>query len=139
MLRAAAISALLAISSAHAGDKTNDAIAAAVFDYFDGQGERSAERLNRAFSAEHARMIGVLKDDGETVVRTWEMEDTIANWSKGDPITDERTGKIVSMNVVDDRLAVVLFDSNGRFLDALTLAKVGEDWKIMSKVFIVQE
>ena len=35
------------------------------------------------------------------------------------------------MNVVDDRLAVVLFRSTTRFYDALTLAKVNNEWKII--------
>lgn len=136
---AAALTAALFSSAAFAGDPTTDAIEATVFDYFEGQGERSEERLYRAFDAENTRMVGVLAGEEGTEVRIWEMSEVLPNWASGDPSTDERIGKIVSMNVIDDRLAVVLFDSDGRFFDALTLAKVNNEWKIVSKVFVRQD
>ncbi|GGY36613.1 nuclear transport factor 2 family protein [Parvularcula lutaonensis] len=116
------------------------AIEAAVMDYFEGQGERSAERLNRAFHAETAQMVGVLSaEDGGTEIRSWAMRETIPRWSEGEPSTAERKGEILSMNIADGRLATVMFDSDGRFFDALTLAKIDGEWKIVQKVFIRQD
>ncbi len=135
---------LAAFTPAHAehhekGDKV--AIEAAVLDYFHGQGEASAERLNRAFAGDHATMVGVMKnDDGEEMVRSWkDMNEVIANWSSNDnPPGGARDGEILDMHIVDGRIATVLFRSTDRFYDALTLAKVNGQWKIIAKGFVRQ-
>ena len=117
------------------------AIKAAVYDYFHGQGEASAERLFRAFEAEHATMVGVTRnEDGSEAVRSWkDMAQVLNNWASNDnPAGGNRDGEIISMNMVDDRLAVVLFRSTDRFYDALTLGKVNGEWKIIAKAFILQ-
>lgn len=121
------------------GDKA--AIKAAVFDYFHGQGEASAERLFRAFEAEHATMVGVTKgENGSESVRSWkDMTGVLNNWAANEnPPGGNRDGEIISMNMVDDRLAVVLFRSADRFYDALTLGKVNGEWKIIAKAFVLQ-
>ncbi|MBO1254422.1 nuclear transport factor 2 family protein [Alteromonas sp. 5E99-2] len=124
-------------------DKASDkvAIEAAVNDYFQGQGEASKERLFRAFAAENATMVGVVKDEqGKDVIKSWKDMTTVLNhWSSNEnPAGGNLDGEIISLNVVDDRLAVVLFRSTTRFYDALTLAKVNDEWKIIGKSYILQ-
>ena len=117
------------------------AIKAAVFDYFHGQGEASAERLNRAFAADSATMVGVVKDrEGNESIRAWkDMAEVLANWSANEnPPGTEREGEILSMDIVDDRIAVVLFKSADRFYDALTLVYIDDEWKIIQKAFVLQ-
>ncbi len=117
------------------------AIKAAVFDYFHGQGEASAERLNRAFAAEHASMVGVTRDDtGTETLRSWKhMGKVLDAWSSNDNAPGAtRDGEILSISVVDDRLAVVLFRSTDRFYDALTLTLIDGEWKIIAKGFVLQ-
>ena len=117
------------------------AIEAAVFDYFHGQGEASAKRLNRAFAAEQATMVGVSRDDdgNESVVARKDMTEVIANWSANEnPPGGDRDGEILALEMVDERLAVVLFRSTDRFFDALTLANVNGEWKIIQKAFVRQ-
>ncbi len=117
------------------------AIKARVFDYFHGQGTADGERLRKAFAADHATMVGVLKgEDGAETIRAWkDMNEILDAWSKGEnPPGDGRDGEIISVNMVDDRLAVVLFRYTDRFYDALTLAKVNGDWKIIAKAFVQQ-
>ncbi len=117
------------------------AIKAAVMDYFHGQGEASRERLFRAFDAEHATMVGVVaNDDGSEDLRSWKnMEDVLSAWaSNDDPPGVERDGEILSLEMVDGRLATVLFRSSDRFYDALTLVKVNDEWKIIAKGFVRQ-
>ncbi|WP_306250961.1 nuclear transport factor 2 family protein [Parvularcula sp. IMCC14364] len=117
------------------------AIKAAVYDYFHGQGEASAERLNRAFAADHASMVGVTTNEaGEAVLRSWkDMGEIITAWSSNDnPPGATRDGEILSVSVVDDRLAVVLFRSTDRFYDALTLTLIDGEWKIIAKGFVLQ-
>lgn len=122
-------------------DEDKQAIKAAVFDYFHGQGEGSHERLSRAFNTDNATMVGVQRNDsGQENVRSWkDMGEVVTDWSaKPNPNGGDRDGEIISMDVVDDRLAVVLFRSQDRFYDALTIGKVNGTWEILSKVFIAQ-
>ena len=118
-----------------------EAIEKAVFDYFHGQGTASAERLNRAFDGKNASMVGVMKgDDGTVGVRSWkDMSEVLSSWAANEnPPGADRDGEIVAMEVVDDRLAVVLFRFTDEYYDALTLANVNGDWKIIQKAFIQQ-
>ena len=116
-------------------------IKAAVFDYFHGQGEASAERLNRAFAADKATMVGVTRDEsGKETIRAWkDLSEVLANWSANEnPPGTEREGEIISMDIVDDRIAVVMFRSADRFYDALTLVYIDDEWKIIQKAFVLQ-
>ncbi len=122
-------------------EKHKAAIETAVFNYFHGQGEASAERLNRAFAAEFATMVGVTRDpQGNEEIRAWkDMTKVLANWSANEnPPGTEREGEILSMDIVDDRIAVVLFRSADRFYDALTLVYIDDEWKIIQKAFVLQ-
>jgi len=117
------------------------AIEAAVNDYFQGQGEASETRLFRAFAADHATMVGVVKDDdGKEFIKSWkDMNSVLNKWAANkNPVGGDRDGEIISMNIVDDRLAVVLFRSTTRFYDALTLAKLNNEWKIIGKSYVLQ-
>lgn len=109
----------------HHEDADKAAIKAAVFDYFHGQGEASAERLNNAFAGDHATMVGVTKgEEGEDVIRSWkDMNEVLANWAANkNPPGGDRDGEILDVSIVDGRLATALFRSTDRFYDALTLA-----------------
>ncbi len=125
-------------TAAHASDDEAK-ITAAVMDYFEGQGEASHERLSRAFHPK-SRMMGPSKNkEGKIELRLWEMTPTIGRWGNGKPAKGERIGKILNMHIMDNRLASVSFDSNGRFFDLLTLAKLDGEWKIINKAFIRQK
>lgn len=144
MLKSFLIIASITLFSLSAqADKASDkvAIEAAVADYFQGQGEASKTRLFRAFSADHATMVGVVKDDeGKEVIKSWkDMTSVLNKWaSNKKPVGGNRDGEIISMNVVDDRLAVVLFRATNRFYDALTLSKINNEWKIIGKAYVLQ-
>ncbi len=117
------------------------AVKAAVFDYFHGQGEANLERLNRAFAADEASMVGVMRaDDGAESLRTWkDMNEVLANWaSSANPPGATRDGEILDMHITDGRIATVTFRSTDRFYDALTLVKIDGHWKIVAKVFVRQ-
>lgn len=136
------VTALLFILPAHADEASDKAaIKAAVFDYFHGQGEANKERLFRAFAAEHTTMVGVTdNDEGKQVIRSWkDMTSVLNSWAANEnPAGGDRDGEILSMDMVDGRLAVVLFRSTNRFYDALTLSKVNDEWKIIGKAFVLQ-
>jgi len=86
-------------------------------------------------------MVGVVKDDnGNEIIKSWkEMNSVLNKWAANkNPVSGDRDGEILSMNIVDDRLAVVLFRSTTRFYDALTLAKLNNEWKIIGKSYVLQ-
>ena len=114
-------------------------IEARVFDYFDGQGYADSDRLDRAF-ADNATMHGVMSaESGEETLRQWpNFQDTLRAWGSNDNPPGERDGEILSMSVVDGRIATVQFRSADRFYDALTLVKANGEWVIATKVFVRQ-
>jgi len=115
------------------------AIEAVILDYFDGQGEASLERLQRAFDSK-ASMYGVVTDDaGQQSIRVWPMDETMQAWaSNDDPVGAGRDGEVLSIEIVDSRLAVATFRYEDRFYDAFTLVKVNGAWKIAAKTFVRQ-
>ena len=122
----------------NAADKAK--IEAAVMDYFDGQGEASLERLDRAFN-DNASMFGVITDkEGNSGLKVWpKMSDVIVNWSKSEnPAGAGRDHAFLDIEVTDDRIATVHFRSADRFYDVLTLVKINGEWEIAAKVFVRQ-
>ena len=135
--------ALLVVPAAASEEKDPDkaAIEAAVYDYFHGQGEASEERLFRAFAADHASMVGVVKNDNdEEELKSWkDMSEVLTNWASNDnPPGTEREGEILNIQITDGRIATAHFRSADRFYDVLTLAKLDGEWKIIAKAFVLQ-
>lgn len=133
---------VFAPAAAFAGEAADRAaIEAAVMDYFHGQGEANLERLNRAFDADNATMVGVVRNDaGKEEVRAWkDMNAVLARWAAADnPPGGARDGEILDMHIVDGRIATVTFRYADRFYDALILARVDGRWKIVAKAFVGQ-
>jgi hypothetical protein len=143
MLRFIAVFFLLIAQAAPAFAETEDeaGIRAAVFDYFNGQTVSSAEQLNRAFVADNATMVGLMRaQDGTETLRTWrDMNEVITNWSANpNPGAPARDGEILEMQILNGRIATVLFRSTNQFYDALTLMKIDGQWRIVAKAFIRQ-
>lgn len=111
-----------------------------VLDYFQGQGEASELRMNRAFAADIATMVTVsTAEDGQVSFVRREMSEVIPIWaSNTNPPGESTNYEFMSLNFVDGRMATVTFRSRDRFYDALTLMKSGNEWRIVSKVYIRQ-
>ena len=116
------------------------AIEAVILDYFDGQGEASLERLQRAFHPNSSMFGVVTNDEDESDLRVWpKMYDVIEGWAQNDnPPGAGRDGEVLSVDIVDDRLAVATFRYADRFYDAFSLVKIDGEWKIAAKTFIRQ-
>jgi hypothetical protein len=143
MLRFFAILFLLVAPAAPAFAETPDeaGVRAAVFDYFNGQTVQSAEQLNRAFAADNATMVGLMRaQDGTESLRTWrDMNEVLTNWSANpNPNAPARDGEILDMHIVDGRIATVIFRSTTMFYDGLVLFKIDGQWRIVAKAFVRQ-
>ena len=121
-------------------DPDVEAIEAVVLDYFDGQGEASLERLQRAFHPDSSMFGVVTNDDGEADLRVWpKMSEVIENWAANEtPPGAGRDGEVMSIDIIDQRLAVVTFRYADRFYDAFTMVKLDGQWKIAAKTFVRQ-
>ncbi|MEM8770967.1 MAG: nuclear transport factor 2 family protein [Pseudomonadota bacterium] len=122
------------------GDENDRAaISRVIQDYFDGIGAADEERLNRAFAADKAAMVGVVKHrDGEKELMAFpDMKKVIANWA-GNPEPEgvARDGAIMNMDIVDGRIAMVMFRYKDEYYDVLTLVKLNDEWKIATKTFV---
>ena len=119
-------------------DQDRAAIEAVIHDYFDGIGAADAARLNRAFAAEKAAMLGLVKkDDGSRDLMAFkDMESVIANWA-GDPNPEGtgRDGEILDMSIQNGNIAMVMFRYKDEYYDVLTLLKIDGAWKIVTKTF----
>jgi len=129
-IRAMLIAAALAVSGAASAADDMAAIRATVFDYFEGINEKDRERLERAF--DEGAYLKSVTDDG--TVRAEPIADAIARWMKAE--ARSRSGAILSVDVVDGRVARVVFDFDGDYVDFLTLFKLDGEWKIIDKAFI---
>ena len=135
-----ALWSLLLISPLAAKDDDYSAIEATVFNYFDGYKAGDRARLNRAFDLKTGRMMTAQKqEDGSDAMTVWPITDVIDGWVKKGPRTDDMVGKILSVDIAGSQIATVTFDFNGAYTDILTLAKIGDDWKIVNKLFITLE
>ncbi len=113
------------------------AVKAAVLDYFQGQGQASADRLNKAFAEDVAVMVSPARE-GPGFQRR-EMSEIIPAWaSNSNPIGERSDYSFLSVEIVDDRLATVTFRSTDRFYDALTLIKHSGEWQIVAKAYVPQ-
>ena len=117
------------------------AIETVIFNYFEGTGTADRARLALAFDEKMASMSGVVKNDqGEAEKKAWkDMTAVLDNWASNKaPKGAGRDGEILSMQVVDGRIATALFRYTDQYIDAFTLIKFDGKWKISSKTFIEQ-
>ena len=116
----------------HAGDEEVAAIQAAVFNYFEGINEQDRARLEGAFDTS----AQLKSPDGDGAVKVEPIADAIARWLSGE--AQQRTGKILKLDITENQVAQVVFDYDGIFVDFLTLLQLDGQWKIVDKVFIPQ-
>ncbi|MEL6113267.1 MAG: nuclear transport factor 2 family protein [Pseudomonadota bacterium] len=117
------------------------AIAAVIQDYFDGIGAADAEKLNRAFAADKAAMLGSVKnEDGTRSLMTFkDMEAVVAGWARNDnPEGAGRDGEILHMKIMEGQIAMVMFRYKDEYYDVLTLLKDDGVWKIVTKTFFTR-
>lgn len=115
-----------------------DAIRDAVFHYCEGYRKKDRVRLERAFATDVATMYGCNRnDEGEMELWSAPMKDAIERWVANDYEPFEfGDGKMLAVDIFSEVGASVLFDFGGKFLESYQLAKLGDEWRIVSK-FIV--
>lgn len=109
-------------------------------DYIGGQIIGSSEIIQSAFHEGMIMMSPSHDGNGETYLQVWTDVRALAEeWTQTPhPDYDVANFEILSVDVVDDRLATVLFKVEDRVYEALTLFRIEVEWRIVSKVFIEQ-
>jgi len=130
MLRLLLLGVCMATAVSATADDDLSAIRDTVFDYFDGINTVDRERLERAFDASAA--LKSVDESGSLVVEP--IADVKERWMRAE--VAERSGEILSVDMAGGQVARVVFDFDGAYVDFLTLAKLGGQWRIIDKVFI---
>lgn len=109
-------------------------------EYIGGQIVGSSEMIQAAFHKDMVMMFPDHDANGESYLQLWaDMHALAEEWAQTPhPEYDVVSFRILSLDVVDDRLATVLFEVEDRVYEALTLVKAEGKWTIVSKVFIEQ-
>lgn len=115
-------------------------IKSVVLDYFQGSQLNDRPRLESAFALDVATMTGVdVGPDGNRAFVNYDMVDMMGPFTSGNPNTAASDNyEFLDIEVIDERMATVAFKSNTEWLDALTLLKIDDTWKIVSKSYIPQ-
>ncbi len=108
-------------------------------DYFLGGQDADQDRLARAFDLDNGHMKYVAaNDDGTEELRVVTLAEFRARNTT--PSTVDRTGRILSLDIVDDKMAWVKFQivypDGGQFIDYLLMYKTNGDWSIVNKMFV---
>ena len=106
--------------------------------YFKGAATSEAHYFEKAFDVANAHMKYVSKDQsGKEVMRIVPITDAIKGWTSRPP--EKSWGKIISIDTVDDKMAVAKVEMLYRgtiYVDLLSLYKINGEWKIVNKVFV---
>ena len=116
-------------------------IEAAIQHYLHGIAEPDRERLEKAFNSEHATMVRAVRND-EGIIEVSNFKDMRAvldEWgARDEPPTGALDSEILSIEVIDGRLALVSLRYWNTVYDALILARVGDTWEIVAKAYTDQ-
>lgn len=122
--------------------ETRDAVKSVIFDqYLKGQKLQSADTIRQAFSPDSVMLFSTQdQENNYRLERSLDMHDLVGEWARqSSPDMDLSKFEILSLDIVDERIAVVTLKVQERVFDALTLVKEGDEWKIASKVYILQK
>lgn len=119
-------------TSALLGDEA--AIRAVIEDYFWGRQNGDADRLAEAFDTENGRFAYVRRSDEGDTVHSMTLGEFASRATN--PIPYANTGRILSIDVVRDEMAMVkleLASETRTFIDYFLLYRVNGEWTILFK------
>jgi len=125
----------------HISPETRAEIEAVLYErYLGGQKQGDAALLQSAFNKDAVMSRPTQKDDGSYYLHRWlDMHTVAASWAEtANTDLDFKNFEILSLNAVDERMAVVLFRYNDSVYDGITLVKIEDEWQIAAKVYIKQ-
>jgi hypothetical protein len=129
--------------SSLAQNKHKKEIDEVIKNYFEGYLEGNIQKLAVAFDTLSGSMIAKVKDSTtntykfNALLKRWVENTTKKPFSKDE--IKKSYYKILSMDMVDEKMAIIKIEillGKNLFIDALSLYKINQQWKIVSKVFV---
>lgn len=108
------------------------------YKYFNGAASGNQALLAQAFDMEYGdvKMINIDKETGKETVRTVAFNEFAGYFNKA--TKDTWTANILSVDIVDDKMAMVKLDFNTpktHYVDYLVMYKRENGWRIINKTF----
>lgn len=112
------------------------------YSYFKGVTTADRTLMERAFDLEYGHLKWVKKDDetDEEIVRVVPLEEFAAYFKEAQ--TETWKAKILSVDIVDDRMAMVKLDFDTpkvHYIDYLVMYKREAGWRIINKTFVAND
>jgi hypothetical protein len=111
----------------------------ALKDYVYGAQDGDQARMAEGFDTERGVMYSVRRSEDGDELRATSFEDFLGYFGEPNPI--QTSGRILGFDMVEDHMAFVKFEyveGDDRYIDYLTLMRVGEDWRIVAKAYWYQ-
>ena len=134
---------MLSNGSLFAQKKEKKAIDQVIKNYFEGYLEGNIKKLAMAFDTTSGAMIASVKD---TATIQYKFNSLLKRWvenAQKKPFSEQEIKnsfyKIKKLELINENLAITTIEiklGKNLFVDVLSLYKVNEKWKIVSKVFI---
>ena len=138
LLAAVVIAGVGSIIYAGTGTSADYASVHAVIDsYFEGARTATSAPFEKAWELENGRIVLVRQKDGVDGVVSVPIRDAIKRWTSKP--AEESWGKVLSIDIVDGRMAAAIVEMLYRghvYIDLLSLYKINGDWKIVNKTFV---
>ncbi|UOE89794.1 nuclear transport factor 2 family protein [Vibrio splendidus] len=111
-------------------------IVSTTYNYFEGLHSGNQSLLNQSFDMNN----GYMKSNNENAINSTPLRSFAKKFTEKSE--EQWHGKILSIDIVDDKMAFVKFDFDTpkiHYIDYLLLLKSDNDWLITSKAYVAQE
>lgn len=124
-----------------------DLIKITIENYYYGYINRDFLLLEKAFDIENGTMkVPVLKDEKIIGFENHFFKNLIQKWGSRDKLSEDILKKcvlnILTIDVVDQQMAsakISMKVDTITYIDILSLQKIGDDWKIINKIFVLKK
>lgn len=117
--------------------------------YFEGYMTGNLEKLALAFDTTSANLYAIKVEEGKSSTIAHKLNEVVKRWVKNvqnKPYTEadikQSYYKILLLDVSDDKAAIAKIEiklGQKRYIDYLSLYKINEQWKIISKTFVQKD
>lgn len=124
-----------------------DLIKITIENYYNGYINRDFLLLEKAFDIENGTMkVPVLKDEKIIGFENHFFKNLIQKWRSREKLSEDILKKcalnILTIDVVDQQMAstkISMKVDTITYIDILSLQKIGDDWKIINKIFVLKK
>lgn len=128
-------------------EDTLQAVKTTIENYYNGYIFRNYTLLEKAFDTENGTMkVPVLTDDKIIGFENHFFKELIRKWVNRKQLSKETLKNcalaILNIDIVDHKIAsakISMKVDTVTYIDILSLQKIGDDWKITNKIFVVEQ